>query len=52
MTKTFKTIDSNALAVDAAKIMEENKIFTLVVLEKNKYIGVLSMHNLIEARIL
>ena len=52
MTKTFKMIDSNALAVDAAKIMEENKIFTLVVLEKNKYIGVLSMHNLIEARIL
>ena len=52
MTKTFKTIDSKALAVDAAKIMEENKIFTLVVLEKNKYIGVLSMHDLIEARIL
>ena len=52
MTKTFKTIDSNALAVEAAKIMEENKIFTLVVLEKNKYIGVLSMHDLIEARIL
>jgi arabinose-5-phosphate isomerase len=52
MTKTFKTIDSNSLAVEAAKIMEENKIFTLVVLEKNKYIGVLSMHDLIEARIL
>ena len=52
MTTTFKTIDSNSLAVEAAKIMEENKIFTLVVLEKNKYIGVLSMHDLIEARIL
>ena len=52
MTKTFKTIDSNSLAVEAAKIMEENKIFTLVVLEKDKYIGVLSMHDLIEARIL
>ena len=52
MTKNFKTINSNALAVDAAKIMEENKIFTLVVLEKNRYIGVLSMHDLIEARIL
>jgi CBS domain-containing protein len=38
MTKTFKTIDSNALAVEAEKIMEENKIFTLVFLEKNKYI--------------
>ena len=42
----------NALAVDSAKIMEENKIFTLVVLEKNRYVGVLSMHDLIEARIL
>ena len=52
MTKSFKTIESEALAVDAAKIMEENKIFTLVVLEKNKYIGVLSMHDLVEARIL
>ena len=52
MTKNFKTINSNALAVDAAKIMEENKIFTLVVLEKNRYIGVLSMHDLIQARIL
>ena len=52
MTKRFKIINSDALAIDAAKIMEENKIFTLVVLEKNKYIGVLSMHDLIEARIL
>ena len=52
MTKSFKTIESEALAVDAAKIMEENKIFTLVVLEKGKYIGVISMHDLVEARIL
>jgi len=52
MTKSFKTIESEALAVDAAKIMEENKIFTLVVLEKDKYIGVISMHDLVEARIL
>ena len=52
MTKGFKTVNSNALAVDAAKIMEKNKIFTLVVFEKNKYLGVISMHDLIEARIL
>ncbi len=52
MTKEFKTINSNDLAVDAAKIMEKNKIFTLVVFEKNKYLGVISMHDLIEARIL
>ena len=52
MTKSYKTINSNALAVDAAKIMEKNKIFTLVVTEKKKYVGVISMHDLIEARIL
>ncbi len=52
MTKTFKTIGSDALAVDAAEIMENNKIFTLVVMNKNKYVGVISMHDLIEARIL
>jgi arabinose-5-phosphate isomerase len=52
MTKTFKTIRSDALAVDAAEIMENNKIFTLIVMKKNKYVGVISMHDLIEARIL
>ena len=52
MTKKFKTIDSESLAVDAAKIMEKNKIFTLVVIEKGKEVGVISMHDLIEARIL
>ena len=52
MTKSYKTISSNSLAVDAAKIMEKNKIFTLVVKEKQKYVGVISMHDLIEARML
>ena len=52
MTKKFKTIEEDALAVDAAKIMEKNKIFTLVVMKKNKNVGVISMHDLIQARIL
>ena len=52
MTKNFKTISKDSLAVDAAKIMESNKIFTLVVIDKNRYSGVISMHDLIEARIL
>jgi len=52
MTKKFKTINSDALAIDAANIMEDNKVFTLVVIDKNKHIGVISMHDLIEARIL
>ena len=52
MTKNFITINSESLAVDAAKIMEKNKIFTLVVIDKDKDEGVISMHDLIEARIL
>ena len=52
MTKNFIKINANSLAVDAAKIMEENKIFTLVVEEKNKTIGVITMHDLIQAGIL
>ena len=52
MTKDFKTISSESLAVDAAEMMEQNKIFTLVVMNKKKYVGVISMHDLIEARIL
>ena len=52
MTKKFKKIDANDLAIDAATFMEKNKIFTLIVQEKNKTVGVISMHDLIEARIL
>ena len=52
MTKKFKTIEEDALAVDAARIMEKNKIFTLVVMKKNKNVGVISMHDLIQAWIL
>tara|TARA_B100000886_G_scaffold274232_1_gene198146 strand:- start:7479 stop:8300 length:822 start_codon:yes stop_codon:yes gene_type:complete len=52
MTKNFKKINSDSLAVDAAKLMEKNKIFTLVVFKKNEYVGVITMHDLIDARIL
>jgi arabinose-5-phosphate isomerase len=52
MTKKFITIEDEALAIDAAKIMEKNKIFTLVVMKKDKSVGIISMHDLIQARIL
>ena len=52
MTKKFITIGDEALAIDAADIMEKNKIFTLVVMKKDKNVGVVSMHDLIQARIL
>ena len=52
MTKKFTTIKSDTLAIDAAEIIEKNKIFTLVVMENGKNVGILSMHDLIQARIL
>ena len=52
MTKKFITIEDEALAIDAAKIMEKNKIFTLVVMKKDESVGIISMHDLIQARIL
>ena len=55
MTIKFKSIDSNALAIDAAEIMEKNKIFSLVVnssTHKEDTIGIIKMHQLLEAGII
>ena len=52
MTKKFITIEDEALAIDAAEIMESNKVFTLAVMKKDNNVGVISMHDLIQARIL
>ena len=55
MTIKFKSIDSNALAIDAAEIMEKNKIFSLVVNSstyKEDAIGIITMHQLLEAGII
>ena len=52
MTKNFITIEDEALAIDAAEIMESNKVFILAVMKKDKNVGVISMHDLIQARIL
>ena len=54
MTSEFKGIASYALAIDAAEIMEKNKVFTLVVhpsSSENESSGVITMHQLLEAGI-
>ena len=54
MTSKFKSIASDALAIDAAEIMEKNKIFSLVVhpsTSKNSTSGIITMHQLLEAGI-
>jgi arabinose-5-phosphate isomerase len=48
-TKDPKTISENTLAMEAIKIMEDNKITTLVVTNKErKIIGLLHIHHLLE----
>ena len=51
MTPNFKSIESKDLAIDAAKAMEDNKIFTLVVFKSSQAIGVISMHDLLQSGI-
>ena len=54
MTSEFKGIASDALAIDAAEIMEKNKVFTLVVhssTSESDSSGVITMHQLLEAGI-
>ncbi len=54
MTSEFKGIASDALAIDAAEIMEKNKVFTLVVhssKSESDSSGVITMHQLLEAGI-
>ena len=54
MTSEFKDISCDALAIDAAEIMEANKIFSLVVNSstgQNESSGIITMHQLLEARI-
>ena len=50
MTKKYVSVDSKALAAEAAKLMEQNKIFTLIV-KNNSGPSVITMHALLEAGI-
>lgn len=55
MTVKFKSIQNDALAIDAAEIMEKNKIFSLVVsssTNNGNTTGIITMHHLLEAGII
>lgn len=47
MTKNPKTISPDALSAEAVKIMNEKKITNLFVLENNKPVGVIHIHDLL-----
>ena len=53
MTATPTFIHPTALAVDAANLMEEKRISALPVLDaNNKVVGVVTMHHLLQARVM
>ncbi|MEA5005085.1 MAG: KpsF/GutQ family sugar-phosphate isomerase [Rikenellaceae bacterium] len=47
MSSNPKRVESDELAVNAFNLMEKNKITSLVVLEKGKYIGLVHIHDII-----
>ena len=50
-TQNPKTIDANILASDAIQLMENSKIQLFPVVENGKVVGVIHIHNLVEAGI-
>ena len=52
MTSSYKSITKNSLASEAAKIMQDNEIYTLLVTdEKEKFSGIVTMHDLLKANV-
>ncbi|MGA1741223.1 MAG: KpsF/GutQ family sugar-phosphate isomerase [Pseudohongiellaceae bacterium] len=52
MTSSFSSINANALASEAAKLMQDNEIYSLVVLdEKQSLEGIVTMHDLLKANV-
>nr|WP_315422783.1 CBS domain-containing protein [uncultured Pedobacter sp.] len=47
MGKTPKSIQFDALAVDALDIIKQNNITQLLVLEQNTYFGIIHLHDLL-----
>ena len=52
LTKKFKTINSEELVVKAAEKMKAFKVYTLVVEENKKVVGILTMHDILEANVI
>ena len=51
MTKSPKTITSSTIASEAVKIMNEKKITNLFVVEDNKPVGVIHIHDCLDKKV-
>jgi acetoin utilization protein AcuB len=49
MTRNPVTVDSETLAFDAQKVMKENNIRRLPIVDKGKLVGIVTKHDLLEA---
>ncbi len=52
MSKNPKSIDSNAMAVDALDVMETHNITQILVVKDQKYVGVVHLHDLLKEGII
>ena len=52
IAKKFKTVKADDLVVEAANMMKKFKVYTLVVEENKDIVGILSMHDILEANVL
>jgi len=52
MTKNPRTIAPDTLAVNALSIMRENNITQLLVMDKNRYVGVVHLHDILREGLL
>src|SRR4030042_6861188 len=49
MTRNPMTVDSETLVMDAQKIMKENNVRRLPVVDKGKLLGIVTKHDILEA---
>jgi len=53
MSKDFKSISDQALAVEAARLMQDNQVYALVVINSaDELCGMVKMHDLLQANVL
>ena len=52
MKRKFKTIKDDELILEAANRMKKYKVYSLLVEEKDNIVGILTMHEILEANVL
>ena len=53
MTKNFKFVDENDFVVDVSRVMEERKIYSLIVKNsKRRITGLIRMHEILSSKII